>query len=124
MKASIRESVDSLCRDGADAQYMELTLKQKLYNFTTNTQKAYLSTQASSLSDFVISKTHKWPKATRKTAKRKKCMVAKVSLVLRPQCSTTIHLFTFLMFFKFLLFYAGPLSCILGCNIRESVDSL
>ena len=36
---TIRESVDSLCRDGADAQYM-----QKPYNFTTNTLIAYLST--------------------------------------------------------------------------------
>ena len=53
----IRESVDSLCRDSADAQYMQY-LKQKPYNFTTNTQKAYLSIQASSLSAFVISKTH------------------------------------------------------------------
>ena len=34
----IRESVDSLCRDGADVQYM-----QKPYNFTTNTLKTYLS---------------------------------------------------------------------------------
>ena len=33
-------------------------LKQKPYNFTTNTLKAYLSAQASSLSAFVISKTH------------------------------------------------------------------
>ena len=33
-------------------------LKQKPYNFTTNTQKAYLSIQASSLSAFVVSKTH------------------------------------------------------------------
>ena len=39
------------CRDGADAQYM-----QKPYNFTTNTLKAYLSTQAPPLSAFVISK--------------------------------------------------------------------
>ena len=31
---------------------------QKPYNFTTNTQKAYLSAQASSLSAFLISKTH------------------------------------------------------------------
>ena len=53
---SIRESVDSLCRDGADAQYMQY--KQKPYNFTTNTLKAYLSAQTSSLSAFVISKTH------------------------------------------------------------------
>ena len=33
-------------------------LKQKPYNFTTNTLKAYLSAQASSLSAIVISKTH------------------------------------------------------------------
>ena len=33
-------------------------LKQKLYNFITNTLKAYLSAQASSLSAFMISKTH------------------------------------------------------------------
>ena len=33
-------------------------LKQKPYNFTTNTLKAYLSSQASSLSAFMISKTH------------------------------------------------------------------
>ena len=33
-------------------------LKQKPYSFTTNTQKAHLSIQASSLSAFVISKTH------------------------------------------------------------------
>ena len=33
-------------------------LKQKPYNFTTNTQKAYLSIQTSSLSAFVIIKTH------------------------------------------------------------------
>ena len=35
-----------------------LTTLRKPYNFTTNTQKAYLSIQASSLSAFVISKTH------------------------------------------------------------------
>ena len=33
-------------------------LKQKSYNFTTNMLKAYLSAQVSSLSAFVISKTH------------------------------------------------------------------
>ena len=36
--AVIRESVDSLCRDGADAIYA--ILKQKPYNFTTNALKA------------------------------------------------------------------------------------
>ena len=35
--------LDSLCRDGTDVQYMQY-FKQKLYNFTTNTLKAYLST--------------------------------------------------------------------------------
>ena len=30
-------------RDGADAQYMQYLLKQKPYNFTTTTLKAYLS---------------------------------------------------------------------------------
>ena len=43
---NIRESVD------LDAQYMQS------YNFTTNAPKAYLSTHVSSLSAFVISKTH------------------------------------------------------------------
>ena len=32
--------------------------RESIYNFTTNTLKAYLSTQASSLRAFVISKTH------------------------------------------------------------------
>ena len=53
----IRESVDSLCRDGADAQYMQYLL-QKPYNVTTNTLNAYLSIQPSSLRAFMISKTH------------------------------------------------------------------
>ena len=35
----IREFVDSLCRDGADAQYI---YKKKPYNFTTNALKAHL----------------------------------------------------------------------------------
>ena len=39
----IRESVDSLCRDGADAQYMQYLTEQMSYNFTTNTLKVYLS---------------------------------------------------------------------------------
>ena len=37
------ELVDSLCRDGADAQYMQY-YEQKLYNFSTDTLNAYLST--------------------------------------------------------------------------------
>ena len=51
------ESVDSLCRDGADAQYMQYLSKSHTYNLTTNTLKAYLSAQASPLSAFVISNT-------------------------------------------------------------------
>ena len=54
----IRESVDSLCRDGADAQYMQYLSKTEPYNFTTNTLKGYLSIQASSLSAFVIRRTN------------------------------------------------------------------
>jgi len=41
----IRESVDSLCRDGTDVQY--ILLKQKPYNSATNLLKAYLTTQHS-----------------------------------------------------------------------------
>ena len=37
---------------------MYAILKQKLYNFTANTLKAYISVQAASLSAFVISNTH------------------------------------------------------------------
>ena len=37
-----------------DTQYMQ----QKLYNFTTNALNAYLTVQPSSLSAFMISKTH------------------------------------------------------------------
>ena len=52
----IRESVDSLCRDGADAQYMQYLSKSRITSPQTR-KKAYLSIQASSLSAFVISKT-------------------------------------------------------------------
>ena len=53
-----RESVDSVCRDGADMQYIYAILKQLPYNFTTNTTpKAYINTQPFSLCTFVISKT-------------------------------------------------------------------
>ena len=48
-----RELVDYLCRDGVDMQYM-----QRLYNFTTNTLKAYLSAQPSFFSAlYMIGKT-------------------------------------------------------------------
>ena len=53
----IRESVNSLCRDGADAQYMQYLGKCHI----TSPQimlKAYLSTQPSRMSAFKISKTH------------------------------------------------------------------
>ena len=54
----IRESVDSPCRDGADAQYMQYLSKSRITSPQINMQKAYLSAQASSLSGSVISKTH------------------------------------------------------------------
>ena len=49
--------------EGGGAAYLRDTtvyaiLKQKPYNFSTNTLKAYLSAQPSSLSAFMISKTH------------------------------------------------------------------
>ena len=50
----IRESVDSLRRDGANAQYMQYLSKSRI----TSPQTSYLSAQGSSLSAFVISKTH------------------------------------------------------------------
>ena len=43
---TIYQSVDSLCRNGADAQYNNT---QKSYNFTTNMLIAYLSTIALTL---------------------------------------------------------------------------
>ena len=54
---SCREPVDSLCRDGADAQYMQYLSKSRITSPCTNMLIAYLSAQASSLSAFVISKT-------------------------------------------------------------------
>ena len=50
---TIRVSVNSLYRDGADAQYMQY-LSKAVY-FTANTLKAFLSAQSSSLSAFMIS---------------------------------------------------------------------
>ena len=91
----ISESVDSLCRDGADAQYMQY-FKEKPYNFTTNTLKAYLSTYSSSLSPFMISKTHisaQKPRGRQLNAKVCGCESAifrLLSFLLRPQSSTTI----------------------------------
>ena len=50
---TIRVSVNSLYRDGTDAQYMQY-LSKAVY-FTANTLKAFLSAQSSSLSAFMIS---------------------------------------------------------------------
>ena len=55
---SIRESVDSLCKDGTDA--ICAILKQKPYNFTTNTLKAYPGFLFECLCDQQDS--YKWPK--------------------------------------------------------------
>ena len=72
-------------------------LKQKPYNFTTNTLKPCLSTQASSLSGFVISKTHisdQKPHGRQLNAKvcRHESAIFRIlpSFLLGPRCSTTI----------------------------------
>ena len=51
----IRELVDSLCKDGADAQYIQYLSKSRI--LSPQMLKANLSTQPSSLSTFMISKT-------------------------------------------------------------------
>ena len=53
----ISKSVDSLCRDGADAQYMQYLSKSCITSPQTR-KKLILSAQASFLSAFVSSKTH------------------------------------------------------------------
>ena len=72
-------------------------LKQKLYNFTTNTLKAYLSAKVSSLTAFVISKTHiSGQKPRGRQLNSKVCDSEStifrilLSFLLRPLCSTTI----------------------------------
>ena len=50
-------SVDSLCRDSTDTQYMQYLSKSHVTSIT-NMLKAHLSTQPSSFSAFMISKTH------------------------------------------------------------------
>ena len=82
---TIRESVDSLCIGMAPTRKYVI-LKQKPYNFTTNTLKAYLSAQASSLR---VSKTHKWPKALKP---RKRQLNKKV-------CGSKSAIFVILSFF-------------------------
>ena len=77
--ASVRELVDSLCRDGTNTQYTQYLSK----NHTTSPQICQkhicLSAQLFALSAFMISKTHiSAQKATQKTAKCK-CVVAKVT---------------------------------------------
>ena len=56
----IRESVDSLCRDGADTQYMQY-LSKSLFK-----RPGFLFECLSDQQD-----SYKWPKATRKTVKQK-----------------------------------------------------
>ena len=66
--------------------------KQKQYNFTTNTLKAYLSAQPSSFA-FMISKTHIVAQKPRgRQVNTKVCDIesAIFSFLLRPLCSTTI----------------------------------
>ena len=55
-------------------------LKKKSYNFTTSMLKAYFSAHPFSLSAFMINKiyVYSFPRASQKTAKHKKCVVAKV----------------------------------------------
>ena len=55
---TLYQRVGRLSMKGWRRRAIYAILKPKPYNFTTNTQKAYLSAQASSLSAFVISKTH------------------------------------------------------------------
>ena len=55
---ALSESVDSLCRNDADAQYIQYLIKQKSYNSATNSLKAYLITQHSSFRASMISNTN------------------------------------------------------------------
>ena len=58
----------------AQTRKIYATLKQKLYNFTTNALKPCLSAQASSLECFCDQQDpYSYPKASRKTAKRDSC---------------------------------------------------
>ena len=95
-KLSIRESVDSLCRDSADAHMIYAILKQKRYNFHHIYAKSLLK-HPGFLFEWLCDQqdSYKWPKATRKTVKRKsvreqKCHFSYSSFLLRPRCSTTI----------------------------------
>ena len=70
-------------------------LKEKLYNFTTNTLKAYLSAQSFSLSAFMISNNHISAQQSRgRQLNAKVCSSEKaiflilLSFLLRPQSST------------------------------------
>ena len=61
----IRESVDSLCRDGADAQYMQYLSKSRITS--PQTRKKHPGFLFECLYDQQDS--YKWLKATQKTAK-------------------------------------------------------
>ena len=78
----ISESVDSLCRNGVDRPAIYAVLKQKPYNLTTNTLKAYLSAQPSSLSAFMISKTYVVAQKPRRRQLMQKCVVAKLPFII------------------------------------------
>ena len=65
----IRESVDSLCRDGADAQYMQYLKAVQLHHKHAKSLFEHPGFLFECLCDQQDS--YKWPKATRKTAKRK-----------------------------------------------------
>ena len=75
----IKESVDSLCRIGADAKY-----KETAYSFTINTLKTYLSIQPSSFRAFMTSKTLRVAKKPRREQLNVKvcCAVAKMPFLL------------------------------------------
>ena len=76
--ARVRESVDSLCRDNADAQYMEYSAKQMPYNFTTNILKSLFKRPGIYFECLYDQQdSYKGSKATRKTAKRKSVQSAK-----------------------------------------------
>ena len=66
----IRESVDSLCRDGADAQYMQYLSKSRI---TSPQTRKSLFKRPGFLFECLCDQqdSYKWPKATWKTDKHK-----------------------------------------------------
>ena len=82
------QSVHSLCRDGTDTQYM-----QYLSESCETSPKYALSTQPSSLSAFMISKTHIVAQKPHGIQLNAKCAVVHVPYILslfRPLCSAMI----------------------------------